>query len=109
MSTNNVIQTDEVQSQSPWWQRIVNKLIDNGQLTIVVLVMGFVIWVLFSWVDENNRQVIKRMEKLETMVDDCNQAKKDRIESKIDNVDAKLTQVDYIIREMIINNRENRP
>lgn len=56
--------------------RVVNKLIDNGQITIAILILFFISFIFYNWIQENNRQELedkkamtRRMEKYEAKYD----------------------------------------
>lgn len=56
--------------------RIINKLIENGQLTVALLILSVISFIFFNWIQENNRQeiedkkaMIRRMEHWEKKYD----------------------------------------
>ena len=53
--TETMNQSKALQNAS-FWQRAANRLIDNGQITVAVLVMGAGLWICYRWIEEDNRQ-----------------------------------------------------
>lgn len=56
--------------------RIANKLIDNGQITIAIVILGFISWIFWVRITEKEAQeqldkqtLTKRMEKYESKYD----------------------------------------
>lgn len=39
--------------------RIINKLIENGQLTVALVILSVISFIFFNWIQENNRQELE--------------------------------------------------
>lgn len=51
--------TDTTPQQINLVSRIINKLIENGQLTVALIILCIISFIFYNWIQENNRQELE--------------------------------------------------
>jgi hypothetical protein len=77
--------------------KILNAFFDKG-LTFVV--MGFCMWIMYNWVEQGRKDDHEQIKELRSMVEDCAQAKKDKLEIDVQTINSK---VDRLLNRQNIN------